>query len=369
MESLGSTADLPVDAIVGDRYRIVRKIGEGGMSVVYEVQHIKLLRAFALKALLPVLTRNEEAVERFVREAELLGSLRHRNVVGISDWITLPDGSPAMVLEFLHGASLQVRLTRGPLAWDAIARIGDQTMSALSLSHRLGITHRDLKPENIFIAIDDSGDEQAKLLDFGISKLRGVGRLSGVHKMLGTPSYMSPEQATGNTELIGPWTDVWAMGAILYEMATQQTAFKGSDIEQTLELITSARPPAITLFRPDAPPEFVDLVDRAISHDAERRIKTIEHLRDLLANILPRHRTEGLATPRLQPRPKGSTTTPMVTPTAQTSPPGLGVVSFPTKPPPPTATVLENKTGRTWLLVALVGVLVTLGNVAIAMFL
>ncbi|HVK86781.1 MAG TPA: serine/threonine-protein kinase, partial [Kofleriaceae bacterium] len=343
MELSVPTTELPVDAIVGDRYRVVRKIGEGGMSVVYEVQHIKLLRSFALKALLPELLRNQEAVERFAREAELLGSLRHKNVVGISDWISLPDGSPAMILEFLHGASLQVRLLRAPLSWDAIARIGDQTMSALSLSHRIGITHRDLKPENIFISIDDSGDEQAKLLDFGISKLRGVGRLSGVHKMLGTPSYMSPEQVTGNTDLIGPSTDVWAMGAILYEMATQQVAFKGQDVMQTLELITEGRPPPLANLRADAPPEFIELVDRAISREPERRTQTIEELRDQLRDALPRDRTQALPSPRLTPKPNSTSGPVAPTPTSTPAPPGLGVISFPTKPPPPTVTQLEVK--------------------------
>jgi serine/threonine-protein kinase len=365
MDSLVPTADLPVDAIVGDRYRIIRKIGEGGMSVIYEAMHIKLARSFALKALLPTLSNHQEAIERFAREAELLGGLRHRNVVGISDWITLPDGMPCMVLEFLHGATLQVRLSRAALPWDAIARIGDQTMSALALSHRLGITHRDLKPENIFISIDDSGDEQAKLLDFGISKLRGVGRLSGQHKMLGTPSYMSPEQIVGDTALIGPSTDVWAMGTILYEMATREVAFRGQDLMQTLELIQSATPPPVTKYRPDAPPEFVELVERAISRDPERRIQTIEELRELLRAALPEHRTAGLASPRLTPRPNGSAAMPTPRGTPPPSPSGL-VITMPTKPPPPTVTVVERRSR--WLMLAVAVVLVTLGNVAIAMF-
>jgi serine/threonine-protein kinase len=138
----------------------------------------------------------------------------------------------------LHGAHIRVRIDRGPMSWEAIARIGDQTMSALQLAHRIGITHRDLKPENIFISIDDSGEERVKLLDFGVSKLRGVGRTTGAHAMLGTPSYMSPEQAQGQTDLIGPSTDVWAMGTILYEMATQRVAFTGESLAATVVNIT-----------------------------------------------------------------------------------------------------------------------------------
>jgi eukaryotic-like serine/threonine-protein kinase len=285
-----------LDSVVNGRYQVIRHLGEGGMSIVYEVQHVKLKRQFAMKRLLPALRDNEEALYRFEREAELLASLHHPNVVGITDWDTLPDDTPFMILEFLHGAHIRVRIDRGPLPWDAIARIGDQTMSALQLAHRLGITHRDLKPENIFINIDDSGEERVKLLDFGVSKLRGVGRTTGaMYAMLGTPSYMSPEQAQGRTDEIGPSTDVWAMGTILYELATQKVAYTGESLAATVTNITSGRPAPISNYRSDAPAAFVDCVDRAISLDPERRIVTIEELRARLkAALEPRTR---VATP------------------------------------------------------------------------
>jgi serine/threonine-protein kinase len=236
--------------------------------------------------LLPSLNRNSEALVRFAREAELLASLHHPHVVEIIDWDTLPDGSPFMVLEFLHGAHIRVRIDRAAMPWEAIARIGDQTMSALQLAHRIGITHRDLKPENIFISIDDAGDERVKLLDFGVSKLRSAGRTTGEFAMLGTPSYMSPEQAQGQTDSIGPSTDVWAMGAILYEMATQRVAFTGETLAVTVTNITSGRPEPMASLRPDAPAAFIELVDRAISLEPERRITTIEELRAGLKSAL-----------------------------------------------------------------------------------
>lgn len=275
-----------IDTVVNDRYRVVRVLGEGGMSIVYEVQHVKLKRQFALKRLLPQLVSNQEAMVRFEREAELLASLRHPNVVGITDWDELEDGSPYMILEFLHGAHVRVRIDRAPLPWEAIARIGDQAMGALMLAHRIGITHRDLKPENIFVSIDDAGEERVKLLDFGVSKMRGLGRTTGEHAMLGTPSYMSPEQAQGLTDLIGPSTDVWAMGTILYEMATQKVAFTGESLAATVVNITSGRPTPITTYRPDATPAFVDLVDRACSTDPARRITSIEELRKGLKHAI-----------------------------------------------------------------------------------
>jgi serine/threonine-protein kinase len=282
-----------LETVVNGRYQVVRMLGEGGMSVVYEVHHVKLKRQFALKRLLPVLVSNPEALLRFEREAEMLASLHHPNIVEITDWDTLPDGSPFMILEFLHGAHTRVRIDRGQLSWDAIARIGDQTMSGLQLAHRLGITHRDLKPENIFISIDDAGEERVKLIDVGVSKLRSAGRTTGAHAMLGTPSYMSPEQAQGLTDLIGPSTDVWAMGTILYELATQRVAFTGETLAQTVSNITSGRPEPITSLRPDAPSAFVDLVDRATSLDPARRIVTIEELRAGLRTALePRLRAQ-----------------------------------------------------------------------------
>jgi serine/threonine protein kinase len=268
-----------LDTVVADRYHIVRKLGEGGMSCVYEAKHLKLHRSFAIKVLLPSLLDNEEAQRRFVREAEMLAGLNHPNVVEISDFDTFSDGTPCMVLEYLHGATLRTRLARGPLAWDAIAKIGDQVMSALTLAHRNGITHRDLKPDNIFMAIDDVGEERVKLLDFGVSKLRGVGNMTGVFNMLGTPQYMSPEQASGESDKVGPSSDVWAMGAILYELATGRGAFYSESMADTLMKITTQDPDPIYVYRQDAPQQFVDLLDRTLCRDATRRIVDVEELR------------------------------------------------------------------------------------------
>ena len=287
-----------LDVVVANRYRIERKLGEGGMSAVYEAKHVKLHRSFAIKVLLPTLIDNEEAVKRFEREAEMLSGLNHPNVVEITDWDYLPDGTPAMVLEYLHGATMRVRLSRGALPWDVIGKLGDQVMSALTLAHRNGITHRDLKPDNIFIAIDDVGEEHAKLLDFGVSKLRGVGTMTGVFNMLGTPGYMSPEQASGRSDEVGPATDVWAMGAILYELATGRAAFQGESLADTLMRITSRPPDPIAAFRNDAPPLFVDLVARAMSLDPAKRIMDIESLRAGLREALdPRNSMRTLTPP------------------------------------------------------------------------
>jgi serine/threonine-protein kinase len=143
-----------------------------------------------------------------------------------------------------------------------------------------------MKPENIFMAIDDVGDERVKLLDFGVSKLRGMVKTTGIHAMLGTPSYMAPEQASGQSDQVGPWSDVWAMGAILYEMATGRRAFERKGIAETLMMITQSQPDPLIALRADAPPPFVELVDRALSRDPARRLQTIEELRSGLREAL-----------------------------------------------------------------------------------
>ncbi len=325
------------------------------MSVVYEATHVKLARQFAVKRLLPQLMENEEALQRFEREAEMLAILRHPNVVEVNDWDYFPDGAPCMVLEYLHGANLSVRLARGLMPWDAIAKIGDQTMSALTLAHRKGITHRDLKPENIFIAIDDLGDERVKLLDFGVSKLRGVNRATSVNAMLGTPAYMSPEQASGQTDLIGPWTDVWAMAVMLYEMTTGRRAFGATSIADTLMMIVQNKPDPIHVFRNDAPPQFLDLIEHALTKDPQRRIQTIEEFRAGLREALDPRNLYRLNTPvsgvRVVERGGGER---RKEPTASQTP----------LPPPQ---ILARPSNRMrWIGIAsIVAVLVTIGVVAI----
>src|SRR5205085_8577213 len=140
------------------------------------------------------------------------------------------------------------------------------------------------KPDNIFISIDDLGDERVKIVDFGVSKLSGTERLSGVHEIVGTPSYMSPEQAQGIDD-VGPATDVWAMGAILFEMATQKVAFDAETVPEALMRIVSGEPEPLLRHRKDAPPAFVELVERAITRDA-RRIQTLDELRAGLRKAL-----------------------------------------------------------------------------------
>ena len=274
--------------VIGDRYQVIRRIGEGGMGAVYELRHQRLGHRFALKTLRSDLVQDPEALARFRREADIIAKLRHPHIVEIIGWELLDDGSPCMIMEYLEGETLAARLKRsGPLGWPELAQIADQVLSALALAHRADIVHRDLTPWNVFLAVDDAGEIRAKLLDFGISKIRSTGTLSTHDEsVLGTPAYMSPEQADGQRELVGPASDVWAMGAILFKMATGKAAFSANSVPATLYRICYQEPESLVEHRPDAPPEFVELVGRTLSRDPERRITDADRLREGLRAAL-----------------------------------------------------------------------------------
>jgi serine/threonine-protein kinase len=278
-----------IGQVIAARYEVLRLIGKGGMGAIYEVKHTRLPRRFALKKLSAALADDPEALARFRREADVVASLRHPNVVEIVDWETLDDGAPCMIMEFLAGEDVGARLAkRGPLDWQTLGRVADEVMSALGVAHRAGVVHRDLKPQNIFLSRDDAGDERAKLLDFGVSKVRHAESLITTQgaQLLGTPAYMSPEQANGEADTVGPDADVWAMGAILIEMATAKRAFTAGSTPAILYRIVHGEPEPILKHRPDAPPAFVELVARALAKEPKDRIADIEELRTELRAAL-----------------------------------------------------------------------------------
>ncbi|HZS35994.1 MAG TPA: serine/threonine-protein kinase [Polyangia bacterium] len=284
---MSKPADPLLGQIIADRYQVIRLIGQGAMGAVYEVNQRRIGRSFALKRLAPGLIASTEALARFRREAEVVAKLRHPNIVEIVDWETLDDGSPCIIMEYLRGEDLATRLDRGPLAWPEVAKIGDQVLSALGVAHRAGIVHRDLKPQNIFLARDDAGGEHTKLLDFGVSKVKSAEtRLTTDDRLIGTPLYMSPEQAQARPELVGPATDAWAMAAILFEMATGHPAFLADSLPSVLYRIVHGEPEALAPRRPDVPPGFVAVIRDALSRDPARRIADVEVLRRRLDEAL-----------------------------------------------------------------------------------
>jgi serine/threonine-protein kinase len=189
-------------------------------------------------------------------------------------------------MEYLRGESLAARVAAvGPLPWPQIARIADEVMSALGVAHRVGVIHRDLKPDNIFLATDDAGEEHVKLLDFGVSKIRDSQTFQTTDsKVLGTPAYMAPEQAEGRHDLIGPGTDVWAMGAIIYEMVTGRVAFDAPSAPAILYRVCHGRPDPASELRPDMPKELGELLDWAL--DTQLRLGDVDELREEVRRVL-----------------------------------------------------------------------------------
>ncbi len=216
--------------MLDSRYRIDHLLGVGGMGEVYAGCHVPLQKTVAIKVLRAELAETPDMVERFQREAVAASRIGHENIVQVTDIGQTPDGAPFLVMEYLEGQDLGKRIdSRGRLPVGRACYLCTEILAAIGAAHAAGIIHRDLKPENIFLA-RQSRCEQVKILDFGISRIAGTGepvrRLTHTGVVLGTPMYMAPEQASGEVE-VTPAADIYAIGAILYEMITGHEPFDG----------------------------------------------------------------------------------------------------------------------------------------------
>jgi len=267
------------------KYRLERVLGEGGMGVVYAARHVKLDRPVAIKVMHPQFALSDAAVGRFFDEARAAGSLRHPNVIDVVDVDTDESHAPFMVMEMLEGESLAAFLARrGPVPADELVALLDPVLDGLAAAHSRGIVHRDLKPDNIFLARVGT-TITPKILDFGIAKLRDPqtpGTKTGA--IVGTPMYMSPEQAAG-TKDIGPWVDVWAMGALYFEAITGRSHLElppDAGLMAILSTLATQAPRRIAELAPSTPPSIASAIDAALVPDPERRLRSIEAFRATL---------------------------------------------------------------------------------------
>jgi len=246
--SADSDYRLAPGTVLADTYRIERTVGKGGMGEVYQATHARLSGLYAVKLLLREVGQADEVMRRFKQEAEITSRLRHPNIVQVIDFAQMPDGTPFMVMEFLNGRDLAAELREIPrLPIVRAVDILEQVATGLSAAHAENIVHRDLKPANIFLTpLPGSRRELAKIVDFGISKVRAVtGGLTRTQTVIGTPQYMAPEQARGQVREIDARTDQFALGAIAYEMLAGHPPFEGDDVSAILYQIVHETPPSL----------------------------------------------------------------------------------------------------------------------------
>ena len=253
-------------------YRILEKLGEGGMGVVYKAEDTRLKRTVALKFLPPELTRDTEAKERFTHEAQAASSLQHNNICVVFDIDQTENGQMFIAMEYLEGETLKKKIERGRLKIEEAVDIAIQVAQGLAKAHEHGIVHRDIKPANILI----TPDGVAKIVDFGLAKLSGRTMLTRTGSTLGTAAYMSPEQAHG--EPVDQRTDIWSLGVVLYEMLVGRNPFAGDYEEAVVYRIVNEDPEFAGKIRPEVPARLDHIIERAIAKDPARRYQTIHEL-------------------------------------------------------------------------------------------
>jgi serine/threonine-protein kinase len=274
---------LEVDAVVAGRYRVLGHLGSGGMGTVYRAEHVHMRKTVALKVLHHQLSRVNEVVARFEREAIAAGHIEHPNVVAASDFGKLDDGSFYLVLEYVNGESLRSLLEKGALPHARTVEIARQTALALHAAHALCIVHRDLKPDNVMLVPAPDGRDRVKVLDFGIARVTVPGstadatNLTRVGVIMGTVAYMSPEQATGQ-EVDGR-TDLYALGVMLYEMIAGHPPFEAELPTQVLARQLVEAPPPLPPGTPALLSSLVfDLLEKSAANRPESAEVVLERL-------------------------------------------------------------------------------------------
>jgi serine/threonine protein kinase/TolA-binding protein len=274
--------ELDIGSEIDGRYRIVELIGEGGMGKVYLAEHVEIGKRVALKVLHPSYSRMPDLVERFRREARAASKIGHPNIVDVTDSGSTADGSVYFVMEYLEGVELGSVIEReGALDVARALRIGGQISRALAAAHREGIIHRDLKPENIFLITKGGEADVVKVLDFGIAKTTEAEaarerRLTSPGMAMGTPEYMAPEQAAGRAA--DARTDVYSLGAIVYEMITGVPPYSGDNFMEILTKKATQDPPPPIEVRIEIPAQVSDVVALSMARDPDKRPQTMEAL-------------------------------------------------------------------------------------------
>jgi eukaryotic-like serine/threonine-protein kinase len=305
------------DRLVGEtldgRYFIQRKIGEGGMGVVYSARHAVIERPLAIKVLKREAMRDTATIKRFVQEAQAASRIGHPNIVDVTDFGTTPDGMTYSVMEYVDGVTLAKAIrAEAPLPAERSISVAVQIARALGAAHAKGIIHRDLKPENVFLTTRDGRPNFVKIVDFGIAKVLPIGndpnapKLTRAGSVFGTPEYMAPEQAAGRGDIDGR-VDVYALGTILYEMTCGRTPHKSNSLVRTIamQLLDPITPLGKAVPELAVHPAFERVVMKALAKQREDRYATMAELVTALEAVLAELKVPE-ATLSLPPVPPGA---------------------------------------------------------------
>jgi len=293
--ALTKTLETPVQTIrpgtvVAGKYKILEELGHGGMGVVYKAEDFKLKRFVALKFLPPHLIDSLELKERFVVEAQAAAALNHPNICVIHE-VGEDEGRPYIAMEFVDGETLKDKLRQGPMKAEEALKIACQLAAGLGEAHHKGIIHRDIKSANIMV----TAKGQAKVMDFGLAKLRGGSSLTKSQTTIGTVAYMSPEQARGGD--LDARTDIWSLGVVLYELLSGKLPFRGDHDQAVIHQIVHVEPEPLKKARPDLPAGLEEIVGQALAKKPAERYQTMEELGTDLVAV-----AEGLKPLKARPR-------------------------------------------------------------------
>ncbi len=262
------------------RYEVLRELGRGGMGIVFLARQKSLSREVAIKVIPPAAFNNPDTRARFAREIQVMSILNHENLVGIIECDTLEDGSAYIVMEFLDGESIEDVRLQGPTHWRKVCQWGQQMAAGLAHAHSKGIVHRDIKPANVMLLPGD----KIKVMDFGIAKAEGAQNLT-MDKIVGTPVYMSPEQASGKP--VDLRTDIYSLGTLFYALLVGQAPFddpRANPMEVIMKQI-SLTPPLVSSKAPDVPERFVELIQRMLSKSPDERPQDLNEVLEELKII------------------------------------------------------------------------------------